>query len=84
MSFLGQAAKIFGNTAEFNFQVVLFGRDAVYLEGAKPVKIDESEMIFRIPQGLLSLVGDGLKIKELTDDCVSVTGRISDLAVKDL
>ena len=44
----------------------------------------ESEMIFRIPQGLLSLVGDGLKIKELTDDCVSVTGRISDLAVKDL
>lgn len=84
MSFLGQAAKIFGNAAEFKFQVVLFGRDAVYIEGAKPVKISEDEMIFRIPQGLITLVGETLKVKELTDDCVSVTGRIADLAVKDL
>lgn len=84
MSFLEQTAKIFGNAAEFKFQVVLFGRDAVYIEGAKPVKIGDDEMIFRIPQGLISLVGEQLKVKELTEDCVSITGRITDLAVKDL
>ena len=53
-------------------------------KGAKPVKIGDDEMIFRIPQGLISLVGEQLKVKELTEDCVSITGRITDLAVKDL
>ena len=84
MSFIGQAAKVFENTAEFKFQVVMFGRDALYVEGAKPIKVDGDEMIFRSNRTMLTVSGEGLSVKELSDDCVSIVGKINGVAVKDL
>ena len=84
MSFIGQAAKVFGDTAEFKFQVVLFGRNAIYIEGAKPIKVDGGEMIFRSRKTILTVTGSGMSVKELSDDCVSIVGKIDGFAVKDL
>ncbi len=84
MSFIGQAAKVFEGTAEFKFQVVLFGCDAIYVEGAKPIKVDGDEMVFRSYGTVLTVTGSGLTVKELSDDCVSVVGKISGFSVKDL
>lgn len=84
MSFIEQAAKIFDGMAEFKFQVVMFGRDAFYIEGARPIKIDENEMIFRIPSAMLIVAGERMIVKELADDCASVVGKIDSFAVKDI
>lgn len=84
MSFIEQAAKIFGNTAEFKFQAVLFGRDAFYIESARPIKIDDTEMIFKAPNALICVCGEGLAVKELSGDCASVTGKILSFTVNDL
>ena len=84
MSFIEQTAKIFSGTAEFKFQAVFFGRDAFYIEGARPIKIAENEMIFKAPKSVLTVTGERLSVRELTDDCVSVVGKISSYTVTDL
>ncbi|MCM1367237.1 MAG: hypothetical protein NC184_00250 [Roseburia sp.] len=84
MSFIDQAAELFGNIAELKFQAVLFGRGALYLEGAKPLKIDGAEMIFRARGCVITVSGSELSVKDLTDDCVSVIGVIDGISVKDL
>ena len=84
MSFIEQAAKIFSETPEYKFQVVIFGRDAFYIEGARPIKIDEKEMIFKIPSGIISLVGEGMTVKELEGDTAAIVGKICSYTVSDL
>ncbi len=85
MSFIGQTADhILGKTAELKFQIVMFGRDALYLEGVKPLKLDGDEMIFRARACMITLSGESMTVKELADDCVSVLGKINGIAVKDL
>lgn len=84
MSFIEQAAKVFSKTAEFKFQAVLFGRDAFYIESARPVKIDDTEMIFKAPNALISVCGEHLAVKELSSDCAAVTGKITGFTVNDL
>lgn len=84
MSFIEQAAKIFSQIPEFKFQAVIFGRDAFYIEGARPIKIDASEMIFKIPSGLITLSGENLTVKELSGDCAAVVGKVCSYAVTDL
>lgn len=76
--------KSFGNIPEFKFQAVMFGRDAFYIEGARPVKIGSSEMIFSVPSALIYVNGDGMTVKELSGDCVSVVGKITGFEVKDV
>ena len=84
MSFINQTAKIFQNTAEFKYQAVLFGRDAFYIEGAKPIKLDGDGMVFRVPGALITLTGKDLSVKDMTADCVSVVGKIDSFTVTDL
>ncbi len=84
MSFISQTARIFDNTAEFKFQAVVFGRNALYLEGAKPVKIDGGEMIFRTRNTLITVTGEGLAVKDIADDCVCLTGKIDGFIFGDL
>lgn len=84
MSFIDQAARVFGNVAELKFQAVLFGRDALYLEGAKPIKIDGEEMIFKARSSVICVIGENLAVKDLVDDCVSITGKINGFTVNDL
>lgn len=84
MSFIDQAARSFGNITELKFQAVLFGRGALYLEGAKPLKIDDAEMIFRARGCVITVNGKDLSIKDLADDCASVVGVIDGISVKDL
>lgn len=84
MSFIDQATKIFGKTPEFKFQAMLFGRDAVYLEGAKPVKLECDEMVFKVNGALLTVSGESMTVKELTGDCVSIVGIIRSVAVGEL
>ncbi len=85
MSFIVQSAKILGkNLAELKFQAVLFGRDALYLEGAAPVKIDENEMIFKVYGSVVTVTGEKLAIKDLAGDCAAIVGAINGFSVKDL
>lgn len=84
MSFIEQTAKIFSNTAEFKFQVAMFGRDAFYIEGARPIKIDESELIFKTQKELITVTGERLAVRELTSDCMSVVGMINAFTVTEL
>lgn len=84
MSFIEQAAKIFSGIPEYKFHVVIFGRDAFYIEGARPIKIDEKEMIFKIPTGIISLVGEHMTVKELSDAAAAIVGRIDSYTVTDL
>ena len=83
MSFIEQTAKIFESTAEFKFQAVLFGRDAFYVEGARPIRISDDEMIFRVGGSLITVSGEALAVKELDADCAAIVGRISGFTVKD-
>ena len=84
MSFIDQAARLFDNLAEIKFQAVVFGRNAVYLEGVKPVKIDGAEMLFCTRDSKVTIVGDKLTVKEMTGDCVSVVGAIKSFTVSEL
>lgn len=84
MSFLNQVAKSFGNIPEFKFQAVMFGRDAFYIEGARPIKISDDEMIFKARGAVIYVRGARLSIREMTADCVSVVGAISSFEVKDV
>ncbi len=84
MSFIDQAAGLFANLAEIKFQAVMFGRNAVYLEGAKPVKLDGDEMIFGARDSVITIVGSKLTVKEMTGDCVSVVGEIKGFTVTEL
>lgn len=84
MSFIEQAAAVFTDIPELHFQVVMFGRNALYLEGAKPIKIAVTEMLFRVGKSVLQVLGEDLSVKELVDDCVSIVGRVDSVAVRDL
>lgn len=84
MSFIEQTSKLFSGTAECKFQVMLFGRDALYLEGTKPVKIDKTEMIFKVKGSLITVSGEELAVKDIVEDCIAIVGRISGIAVVDL
>ncbi len=84
MSFIDQATKIFGKTPEFKFQATLFGRDAIYVEGAKPVKLVPDEMVFKVNGALLTVKGENLTVKELTGDCAAITGVVGSVTVGEL
>lgn len=84
MSFNDQTAKLFGNTAEYKFQLVLFGRDALYIEGAKPIKLGQDEMIFKTNATLLTVSGCDLVIKDLAESCAAIVGKVTDVKVSDL
>lgn len=84
MSFIDQTAKIFANAAELKFRTVMFGRDGIYIEGAKPLRLDSSEMIFRTPRCILTVKGDGMTVRELVGDCTAIVGRIDGVSVSDL
>ena len=84
MSFLSQVEKSLGNVPEFKFQAVLFGRDAFYIEGARPIKIADTEMIFSVPAAVIRVNGVGMTVKELSGDCTSVVGKITGFEVQDL
>lgn len=84
MSFIEQASKIFSTAAECKFQAVMFGRDAFYIEGARPIKIDESEMIFKTPDAVITVSGEGMTVRDLSGDCVSIVGRLFSFEVRDL
>ncbi len=84
MSFIEQTAKIFSGLAEIKFQAALFGRDAFYIEGARPIRIDTEEMIFKAPGAVITVTGADLTVKELDDDCIAVVGRLKGFTVNDL
>lgn len=84
MSFIDQVAKSFGDMPEMKFQAVLFGRDAFYIEGARPIKISAEEMMFKAPNALICVCGSDMTVKELSGDCMSVVGKISGFEVKDV
>ncbi len=84
MSFIDQTAKLFANADEIKFRAVMFGRDGIYIEGAKPVRLDPCEMIFRTPRCVLTVSGEGMSVKDLTGDCTAVVGKINGFLVSDL
>ncbi|MCH5351577.1 MAG: YabP/YqfC family sporulation protein [Clostridiales bacterium] len=84
MSFVDQISKMFGALPEFKFQATLFGGNAIYVEGGKPIKLDDDEMVFKVNGGMLTVVGESMSVKELTGDCVAIVGEIKSVAVEKL
>ena len=84
MSFTERADKIFGGLAELKFQVVFFGKDAAYLECVKPVKLDGDEMVFRAGGNVLTISGENLAVKELSDRCIAIVGKITKYTAEEL
>ncbi|MBD5131567.1 MAG: hypothetical protein HDT28_03090 [Clostridiales bacterium] len=84
MSFIEQTSRIFNSVAELKFQAALFGREAFYIEGARPIRIDKTEMIFKVSGALVHVTGENLAIKELDGDCAAITGKINGFTVNDL
>ena len=84
MSFIDQTAKIFGNLPEFKFQVMMFGRDALYVEGAKPIKLESDAIVLKVNGALLSVTGESMTVKELTGDCIAIVGSIKSVTVGEL
>lgn len=84
MSFIDQTAKIFADSAELKFRAVMFGRDAFYIEGARPIRIDGGEMVFRAPRALITLTGEGMTVRETCDDSTAVVGRLKGFSVEDI
>ncbi|MDE7463454.1 MAG: hypothetical protein K2M48_00350 [Clostridiales bacterium] len=62
----------------------MFGRDGIYVEGAKPIRLDPCEMIFRTPRCILTVTGADMTVKDLTGDCTAIVGKIDGFSVKDL
>ncbi|MCH5158837.1 MAG: hypothetical protein J1F33_06545 [Clostridiales bacterium] len=81
MSFVDQISKMFGTLPEFKFQATLFGKDALYIEGGKPIKLDPDEMVFKVNGGVLTALGAEMSVKELSGDCVAILGEIKSVAV---
>lgn len=84
MSFIEQTSKLFANAAEIKFRAIMFGRDGLYIEGAKPLRIDTSEMIFRTPRCILTVKGENMTVKDLVGDCTAIVGKIDGISVSDL
>mgnify|MGYP002518569643 FL=1 len=70
-----------GLTAEPLFRAVLFGDDALYLEGVRSIKsYSESKVELRIKKGGLTVLGEGLFIKKYCAGDLAICGKI--LSVK--
>lgn len=82
MNLIGQAAKkILDCVSELQFQVVMFGDSAIYLEGVRPLVIGDERITFRTRSQLLTVDGENLSICEYFDESVSVVGKIKSVEV---
>lgn len=59
------------------FQYVNYNGEAVYIEGVKRIlRIDENEMAFGMPHGVLKIFGGSLTVAESGGAGVLIRGRI--------
>lgn len=63
------------NMIDGDISVVCFA-GSVYLEGVLPLKLGETEMLFRAGEKVTRVEGEGLYVYELEGDCVIVRGTI--------
>ena len=70
------------DTAAAAFRYVNIGGDALYVQGHKGiVSFGEEKIILRVTKARLEVCGGGLKIKQLSNDDIVITGRILSVAM---
>lgn len=66
-----------GIIAEPLFRAVLFGEDALYLEGVRSIKsYSENKVELRLGKGGLTVLGEGLFIKKYCAGDLAVCGKV--------
>ena len=61
-----------------HFSVTILGRNAVVIEGAKNVVFsNENQLKARVKKCVVSVSGEGLKIKEIGDGNILISGVIN-------
>lgn len=81
MSFFKEIADTLGYDEAklaLGYSYVNYNGEAVYVEGVKQIlRIGESEMVFRLPRGVLRVAGKDLAAEEVCGATVLVRGRVS-------
>ena len=69
------------DTAFSTFRYVNIGGGALYVQGHKGVvSFDTGKVVLRVPKARLEVGGNGLKIKQLSNDDIVITGDIVSVA----
>lgn len=80
MSFFREIAEVLGYDEArlaLGYNYVNYNGEAVYLEGVKKVlRLDDCEMAFQTPKGVLYVSGEGLSVSNLSGASVLVRGKI--------
>ena len=87
MSFFKEMAQVLGYTEArlaLGFQYVNYNGEAVYIEGVKRIlRIDENEMAFGMPHGVLKIFGSLLTVAESAGAGVLIRGKILGVETSD-
>ena len=60
-----------------NYQMVMMGDNFLYVEGHLGLMTLSNEVVvFKIPKGVVTVTGEKLKIKDITDKTLSIVGNI--------
>ena len=80
MSFFGEIASVLGldeAALALGYNYINYNGKAVYVEGIKDVlKVDGNELAFRLPKGVLYVLGEKLRISDLSGSTVLVCGDV--------
>jgi sporulation protein YqfC len=65
------------------YKYAVYNGGSFVLEGHKGVKkYDKSQMLFRVPNGVVKVEGENLKIAQMTKNFVLLTGKIFSCGVE--
>ena len=82
--FFESLKKEFGLPKELfgHFNVVLVSNNFLYIEGHKGIlKLSQENMTFKVKNGVLVVLGKNMQMKELTQNTVSIIGKIDSFEV---
>lgn len=60
-----------------NYQMVMVGGNFLYIEGHLGLMtLSNDVIVFKVQNGIITVTGDKLKIKDITDKTLSIVGNI--------
>ncbi len=75
-----ECLSIAGITEEPIFKAVLFGEDALYLEGVRSIKSYSADKVeIRLKKGGLTILGEGMYVKKYCAGDLAICGKILSL-----
>ena len=78
-NFFSELKNKYGNviTKINNYQMVMVGDNFLYVEGYLGLMTLSNEVVvFKIPKGVITITGEKLKVKNISDKTLSIVGSI--------